>query len=102
MKRGDQTNLFFIGKKIIIFDMDETLVHCVNDPYTDDPDIVLTINFPEEPEPVEVSAFFYFIIKHFRQGLICVLISLSAWRKPINCFKLVCSLPHINLMQMLS
>ena len=50
--------MFFIGKKIIIFDMDETLVHCVNDPYTDDPDIVLTINFPEEPEPVEVSEFF--------------------------------------------
>jgi hypothetical protein len=39
---------------MIIFDMDETLVHCVNDPYTDNPDIILTIYFPEEPEPVEV------------------------------------------------
>ncbi len=37
--------------------MDETLIHCVNDPYIDEPDIILTIKFPEEPEPVEVRIF---------------------------------------------
>ncbi len=34
--------------KVLIFDMDETLIHCVDDVETDDPDIVLEIDFPDE------------------------------------------------------
>ena len=33
-------------KKTLIFDLDETLVHCVEDLQTADPDIVLPITFP--------------------------------------------------------
>jgi CTD small phosphatase-like protein 2 len=33
-------------KKVIIFDMDETLIHCVDDMEQENPDIVLKINFP--------------------------------------------------------
>lgn len=33
-------------KKTIIFDMDETLIHCVEDVDNDNPDVVLTIEFP--------------------------------------------------------
>ena len=33
-------------EKVIIFDLDETLVHCVDDPDTDNPDVVLPIHFP--------------------------------------------------------
>jgi len=32
--------------KTIIFDLDETLVHCVDDPETDNPDVVLQVEFP--------------------------------------------------------
>ena len=32
--------------KTVVFDLDETLVHCVDDPDTQDPDIVLTVTFP--------------------------------------------------------
>jgi CTD small phosphatase-like protein 2 len=32
--------------KTIIFDMDETLIHCVEDADNDNPDVVLTIEFP--------------------------------------------------------
>jgi CTD small phosphatase-like protein 2 len=35
-------------KKVLIFDMDETLIHCVDDVETDDPDVVLEIDFPDE------------------------------------------------------
>lgn len=35
-------------KKLAIFDMDETLIHCVDDIETQDPDIVLEIDFPDE------------------------------------------------------
>jgi transcriptional antiterminator len=34
--------------------MDETLIHCVDDVETDDPDVVLEIDFPDE-ETVYVS-----------------------------------------------
>lgn len=34
--------------------MDETLVHCVNDPNGDHPDIILSIYFPDEDETVNV------------------------------------------------
>jgi len=33
-------------KKVIIFDMDETLIHCVDDTDQESPDIVLQVNFP--------------------------------------------------------
>lgn len=35
-------------KKLVIFDMDETLIHCVDCIETDDPDIILEIEFPGE------------------------------------------------------
>ena len=35
-------------KKVLIFDMDETLIHCVDDVETDDTDVVLEIDFPDE------------------------------------------------------
>ena len=33
-------------KKTIIFDLDETLIHCVDDVTADPPDIVLPVTFP--------------------------------------------------------
>ena len=33
-------------KKTIIFDMDETLIHCVDDIESENPDVVLNIKFP--------------------------------------------------------
>jgi FMN phosphatase YigB (HAD superfamily) len=33
-------------KKTAIFDLDETLVHCVDDPTQEECDIILEINFP--------------------------------------------------------
>ncbi len=38
--------------KTIIFDLDETLIHCVDDAETDNPDVVIPIHFSEDPEPV--------------------------------------------------
>ena len=35
-----------VGKKTIIFDLDETLVHCWDDIASDNPDVVLPIAFP--------------------------------------------------------
>ncbi len=35
-------------KKVLIFDMDETLIHCVDDIETQNPDVILEIDFPEE------------------------------------------------------
>ena len=32
--------------KTVIFDLDETLVHCVDDPDNDDPDVILPVTFP--------------------------------------------------------
>lgn len=49
-----QANLF-LETKTLIFDMDETLIHCVDDIENDDPDIIIPIDFPDEPEPVNVS-----------------------------------------------
>ncbi len=46
--------LMFVVKKVLIFDMDETLIHCVDDIETEDPDVVLEIDFPDE-ETVYVS-----------------------------------------------
>ena len=35
-------------KKLAIFDMDETLMHCVDDFQTQNPDVILEIDFPDE------------------------------------------------------
>ena len=35
-------------KKVLIFDMDETLIHCVDDIETQSPDVILEIEFPGE------------------------------------------------------
>ena len=32
--------------KVIIFDLDETLVHCVDDITTENPDVILDVTFP--------------------------------------------------------
>lgn len=37
-----------IRKKLLIFDMDETLIHCVDDIEQQNPDVILSIDFPEE------------------------------------------------------
>jgi len=39
-------------KKTIVFDLDETLIHCVDDVDNDDPDVIIPIQFSEDPEPV--------------------------------------------------
>jgi hypothetical protein len=35
-------------KKLLIFDMDETLIHCVDDVEKEESDVVLQIDFPDE------------------------------------------------------
>ena len=35
-----------------MFDLDETLIHCVDNVDTDNPDVIISIQFSEEPEPV--------------------------------------------------
>ena len=35
-------------KKVLILDMDETLIHCVDDIEAQDPDVILEIDFPGE------------------------------------------------------
>ncbi len=44
--------------KTLIFDMDETLIHCVDDIETDEPDVIIPIQFPDEDEPVNVRLNF--------------------------------------------
>lgn len=48
-------NVFIIEKKTLIFDMDETLIHCVDDIEAEDPDVIIPIDFPDEDEVVNVS-----------------------------------------------
>jgi len=37
--------------KVLIFDLDETLIHCVENIHTDKPDVLLEIDFPgDEPQ----------------------------------------------------
>ena len=38
--------------KTIVFDLDETLIHCVDDVDRDNPDVIIPIKFSEDPEPV--------------------------------------------------
>ena len=38
--------------KTIVFDLDETLIHCVDDVDRDNPDVIIPIKFTEEPEAV--------------------------------------------------
>ena len=37
-----------VMKKVLIFDMDETLIHCVDDIEAQNPDVILEIDFPGE------------------------------------------------------
>ena len=37
-------------KKVVVFDLDETLVHCVDDPEAQKTDVVLKIKFPNGDE----------------------------------------------------
>lgn len=46
---------YFIEKKTLIFDMDETLIHCVDDIETEEPDVIIPIDFPDEDEIVNVN-----------------------------------------------
>jgi len=41
--------------KTIVFDMDETLIHCVDDCDTDNPDVIIPIEFEEEPAPINAG-----------------------------------------------
>ena len=38
--------------KTVVFDLDETLIHCVDDVETENPDVIIPIKFSEEPEAV--------------------------------------------------
>ncbi|CDW84172.1 nli interacting factor-like phosphatase family protein [Stylonychia lemnae] len=42
-------------KKTLIFDMDETLIHCVDDIENEDPDVIIPIDFPDEDELVNAG-----------------------------------------------
>jgi TFIIF-interacting CTD phosphatase-like protein len=42
-------------KKLLILDMDETLIHCVDDIDKENPDYVIPIYFPDEEEPVHAG-----------------------------------------------
>lgn len=44
-----------IEKKLLILDMDETLIHCVDDIDKENPDYVIPIYFPDEEEPVHAG-----------------------------------------------
>lgn len=39
-------------KKTLIFDLDETLIHTVNDPYTDACDLIIDIHFASDGETI--------------------------------------------------
>jgi CTD small phosphatase-like protein 2 len=39
-------------QKLLLFDLDETLIHCVEDIESTSPDVVLEILFPDSEEPV--------------------------------------------------
>lgn len=58
--------------------MDETLIHCVDDFETDDPDAIVKIMFPDEEEPVCVKRFTLIL---FRLALILDPFSFSRSRK---------------------
>jgi CTD small phosphatase-like protein 2 len=40
---------------VIVFDMDETLIHCVDDIEEECPHHVIEIKFDDEPEPIEAG-----------------------------------------------
>lgn len=35
-----------LAKKTVVFDLDETLIHCVDDPQKETPDVILEVRFP--------------------------------------------------------
>eukprot|EP00347_Sterkiella_histriomuscorum_P014439 403360857 len=64
-------------RKTLIFDMDETLIHCVDDIENENPDVIIPIHFDDEDEPVEaginIRPYLYECItearKHFQVGV---------------------------------
>ena len=48
-------DLTHLEKKTIIFDLDETLIHCVDDIEQEDPDEVIEIHFEDEEGPVHAG-----------------------------------------------
>lgn len=42
-------------RKTIVFDLDETLIHCVENPDIDLPQVSIDIKFHDEPEPVKAG-----------------------------------------------
>lgn len=44
-----------VHKKTIVFDLDETLVHCVEDPLNESCHLIIDIKFSEEPEPIRAG-----------------------------------------------
>lgn len=36
-----------IHQKVLIFDLDETLIHCVDDVETQNPDVIIEVDFPD-------------------------------------------------------
>jgi hypothetical protein len=77
--------MFLIEKKVLIFDMDETLIHCVDDIESEDPDVIIPIEFPDEEDIVNVI-FCLFIFS--RLELISGHIFMNAWMKQPRTFKL--------------
>lgn len=55
IKFVNQSSIFFLEKKTIIFDLDETLIHC-NENTEIPSDVVLTIRFPQG-EILEVNKY---------------------------------------------
>jgi hypothetical protein len=47
-------------KKTLIFDLDETLMHCVDDISSDNPEVVIKITFPGG-QKIDVKSKFNFI-----------------------------------------
>lgn len=43
--------------------MDETLIHCVDDIESEEPDVIIPIDFPDEDEIVNVIKIFFFFKK---------------------------------------
>lgn len=53
----------FTEKKVLIFDMDETLIHCVDDIENEDPDVIIPIDFPDEEDIVNVILLLFTSIR---------------------------------------
>lgn len=96
LPESNTITLIPIEKKTLIFDMDETLVHCVNDLHADRPDLVLSIYFPDENETVNVIA----LLSSFRPASTCVPTFSIAWKRPTSSSRSASLRPPIRPTQM--